>query len=88
VNAYQILILIFSAFLSLILQSKPSQPFCAELATAIVGHAPYRGTWGRAVITLFESLLNNHGREKVFSPKIAKTIDESILLKQKGLDMH
>jgi hypothetical protein len=85
VDAYQILILIFSAFLdrlSLILPSKTTQTFCVELVTAIVGHSPYRGTWGRAVITLFESLLNNHGTEKIFSPEIAKIIDASILLNQ------
>lgn len=82
-QAYQVLILLYSAFLCHLIPSSPSgliQVFCSQLRTALHSQSLGCGVWGSAVSVLCESLLTSDGATEPLDLEIQTVLDKSIIL--------
>jgi hypothetical protein len=83
VQAYQILVLLYSAFICHLLPSSPFfliQVFCSQLETVMHSLSADCGAWGSSVAALCESLLVSDGAAEDLVAEIERVIDKSIML--------
>jgi hypothetical protein len=83
VQAHQILVLLYSAFLAHFVPSSPpslTQLFCSQLETVLYNQSPGCGAWGSAVAALCESVLTSGGETESLDVDIDRVLDKSIVL--------
>jgi hypothetical protein len=83
VQTHQVLVLLYSTFLSHFTPSSPAsliQLFCSRLEMALHGQSPACGAWSSAVAGLCRSVLAGDGITQSLDTDIEVVIDKAIVL--------
>lgn len=83
VQAHQILVLLYSAFLSHFVPSSPPglvQLFCSQFETVLLSQSPGCGVWGSAIAALCESVLTSGGATESLEAEIERVFDKSMVM--------